>query len=193
MPGFRSISRTCFVAAGLVLALALEGHVGVTSLKTLKLADLAGRSGIIVLASPLKSFAATESLAFQGGIPPLERRVFCFKRGDILKNAYGADIPDTLMVFQANTAASAQAHAMAHSGGEVESPVTYTYAGSLKEERLGKEKSVLLFLTLRREKGVTPSEWFELAAAHGYEKASQAKAVAKLLPKSQEPAPFQPE
>lgn len=164
-------------------------------MKTLKLAELAERSGIIVLATPLKAFAAKESLSFsdaKGGIPPLERRVFCFKRGDILKNADGADIPDTLMVFEANTSVAAQAHALAHSGGEVESPITYAYAGSLKEAKLGKEKSVLLFLTQRREQGVTPPEWLEFSAADGFEKSSKTKAVAESLPKPNEPAPSRP-
>ena len=187
MPVCKSISGSISITAGLVLAFVLEGHVGVTSLKTLKLAEMAERSGIIVLASPLKAFAAKESLSFsdaKGGIPPLERRVFCFKRGDILKNADGVDIPDTLMVFEASTAAAAQAHALARSGGDVESPITYAYAGSLSETKLGNEKSVLLFLTRRSEPGISPSEWFELSASQGFEKASQAKTLAKLLPKT---------
>lgn len=183
------VSGFISIVAGMVLALAMEGHVGVTSLKTLKLPELADRAQVIVLATPRQPFLALQTLRFQDSTTSLERRLWHFKRGDILKNADGAELPENLMVMEANTAAVAHALILARSGGEVESPITYAYTGSLTEEKMDKEKSVLLFLTLRREKVVWPPEWFELSAAHSIEKASKAKAVAKLLPKSQEPAP----
>jgi hypothetical protein len=185
VPGLKFIA----IAAGLALAFTLDGHAGVTSRKTLKLPELADRAQIIVLATPLKPFLALTYLRFQDSLPYLERRSWCFKSGGILKNADGAEIPEILMVMEANTASAAQAYALAHSGGEVESPATYAYAGSLTEEKMGKEESVLLFLMLRREKGVWPTEWFELSASQGIEKVSKSKTVAKLLPKPGEPAP----
>jgi hypothetical protein len=198
-------AKSFYIAAVLALSLAREGHVGVTTLKTLKLTELVERAGIIVLASPIKPLDAKEWLAFpdsgtnQGGatngsakpsVPPLERKVWRFLLSETLKNQDGSALPETLMVYDANTAVSASGHASAHSGGSVESPITYAYASSIKETKLGKEKSVLLFLNRKQEAGITPSEWLEFAATEGYEKGSKAKKVAKLLPKSEEPLPI---
>ncbi|MDB5048965.1 MAG: hypothetical protein JWO30_2036 [Fibrobacteres bacterium] len=196
-----SFARYLLTTAGIVMVLTKEGHVGVTSLNKLKLGELAGRANIIVMAIPLKPFEQKETITYMDStnrIPPLEDKAFRFKREDVLKNDGSMDLPDTFVVFDYYTEIHSRGHVLAHTSGEMESPITYYYDGPIKETNLGKEKSVLLFLSVIHDDPIaSPRDRLGFTANHAYEKASKAKAVTKLVanpefpprPKSANPNP----
>jgi hypothetical protein len=173
------------MAAGLVLALTREGHVGVTTLKKMDLGELAGTANIILVASPLKPFEQKESISYSDSsnrIPPLQGKAYRFKRGEVLKNNASMELPDTLIVFDYDMDAESRGHVLAHTAGEVESPVTRYYESPIKESKLAKEKSVVLFLTEVNDNPIaTPRNWLKFTANHSYEKTSKLKAVTKLV------------
>ena len=190
------ISKTIFIAAGLVLALAGEGHVGVTALKKMTFPEIVAAADFIVIASPLQPFAVADTLAFPdptAKIPALPRRAWRSRLGRIIKNAEAAALPETLLVLEANTESHALGHLLAHTMGEVQPPIAAYYQSPVKEANLAKRKSLILFLSRKKLNSSDPSEWLEFVASGSYENASKAKAVAnavvKSLPKPAAPSP----
>jgi hypothetical protein len=186
-----SIASRIISAASIVLILIQEGHVGVTSLQKADLKDLIRQSNVIVKAEPLKPFERKETITFSdsaGKIPPFETKAYRFKRLDVLVNSSSMDLPDTLIVFDYYAETLSRGHLLAHTTGLVESPVTQYYESPIKEGKLSKEKSVILFLTVNNADPVaSPNRWLQFSAINSYEKPSKAKAIGKLLPKTQSP------
>jgi hypothetical protein len=186
--------KRILAAAALVLASAREGHVSVSTLKKMKLDELAASSQLIVIAVPLKPFEMADTITYAdsaGRIPPLKCKAYRFKRTEVLKNDGGGDAPDTLIVYGYYTQIESRAHVAAHTGEAIESPVTQSYAAPIKEGNLAKEKSVILFLTQTEdEPDASPRKRLQFAASGAYEKASKVKAVKKLVagPESSRPA-----
>jgi hypothetical protein len=188
--------KRILAAAALVLAAAREGHVSVSTLKKLKLDELAARSPLIVTATPLTPLETAETLTFAdsaGRIPPLKAKAYRFKRMEIVKNSSEAALPETLTVFDYYTGIESRAHAAAHTQQPIESPVTGYYESSLPEKKLGKEKSVILFLTeYEDEANASPRKRLQFAASGAYEKASKLKAVKKLAAPTESSGPLVP-
>jgi hypothetical protein len=188
-------------ALALVCIIVQEGYVSVGSPKIENLKELTGMAQIIVLAQalPAGNAGAADSglmkiVFLDSGktIPPMESRVFRFRKIEILKNAPGADLPETLSVFPANTEGQVDAHRRHFTDGSSVNPVNKYYASSLSEKDLA-AKPVLLFLNREMDGGLDPAERLEYTASQSYEKGSRKKAVAKLVAQAKPaPAPVPP-
>ncbi len=178
-------------AAGLALILTKAGAAGGKPAEDLPLKDLAQSAQYILEARPLADFAGADSIRFKeagADIPALERKVYRFRRGEVLKNVLGSDLPDTLVVFEAYTAAAVRTHRAERLSEDAPSIKTHTYKSPIKEKLLGKEKSVILFLDeVQDDTSVTPRDRFEFSAAQSYEQGLNRKAVLGTLPKTSEP------
>lgn len=182
-----SVART----AGWILLFAAQGHVGVTSSPGLPLKDLIERSQFILEARPIKNSSRIVSITFKdptAEIPPLERKVHKFIRLGVIKNFLESDLPDTLIVFEGNTAQAVRVHRAYHSSGESEYPAKSAYKSPIKTGALAKQKTVILFLNqIVDDSLVNPYNRFELAAGTAYEKTANRKNILKLLPRKAEP------
>jgi hypothetical protein len=151
------------------------------------LKDLAQQAQYVMEASPLAPFAVVVNISFREPgveIPPLERKAWRFKRGEVFKNVLGSEMPDTLLVFEAGTAAAVRAHRASHMSEDAPAGAVPAYASPIAEKLLGKEKSVFLFIDeVRDDSTITPSDRFELSASRAYEKGTSRKAIAALFPK----------
>jgi hypothetical protein len=177
-------------ASGLLLVLVLApwGAPGRDSAVNLTLNDLIQQSQYVVEARPLADFAGKVSISIKdagGEVPSLERNVYRFKRGAVIKNVLGSDLPDTLVVFEAFTGAAVRAQRAAALSEDAPANTFHAYKSPIKEKLLGKEKSVILFFDeVQDAASVTPQNRFEFSAAQSYEKASNRKLIAKALPAS---------
>jgi hypothetical protein len=198
------VMRNAFIsqilkASGLALLLAVQAMPAGKSGKSAKaplgipLKELAQQAQYIVEAYPLPPFENQISISFSepgADIPPLPRKAFRFKHGEVFKNVLGSDLPDTLLVFEAGTAQAVRAQRAAALSEDAPAGTTDAYDSPIKEKLLGKEKSVILFLyEVRDDSTVTPADRFEFCAARSYEKGSNRKAVAGVLPKPSVPDP----
>lgn len=147
------------------------------------LKDLFQQAHIVVEASPIPRSARREPIAFldSGGAPILAREAWSFKRGAVHKNILGQDLPDTLIVFAAGTAAAVAAHRAAHAGEDaVPRPVGW-YRGPLSATAMARERAVILFLDqVIDDSLVSPAVRFELTAEQACEKAANKAAVKRL-------------
>jgi hypothetical protein len=173
-------------ASGLALILAPLGAQGRAPVVDLPLKDLIQQSQYIVEARPLPDFTGTVSISIKdpgAEVPSVERKVFRFKRGDVIKNVLGSELPDTLVVFEAYTGAAVRAQRAAALSEDAPANTVHTYLSPIKEKQLGKEKSVVLFFDeVQDDTTVTPRSRFEFSAAQSYEKGSNRKLVGKTLP-----------
>jgi hypothetical protein len=182
-----SLART----AGWILLFAAQGHVGVTSAPGLPLKDLIERSQFILEARPIKNSSRIMTITFNdptAEIPPLERKAYKFIRLGVMKNFLESDLPDTLTVFEGNTAEAVRAHRAYHASGESEDQPKPSYRSPIKTGTLAKQKTVILFLNqIVDDSLVNPYNRFELAAGSAYEKTANRKDILKLLPKKAAP------
>lgn len=173
-------------ASGLALVLAPWGAHGRAPAEDLPLKDLIQQSQNIVEARPLADFSGKVTISIKdpgGEVPSLERKIFRFKRGEVFKNVIGADLPDTLVVFEAYTGAAVRAQRAKALSEDAPANTEHTYKTPIKDKLLGKEKSVILFFDeVQDDTTVTPHDRFEFSAIQSYEKASNRKLVVKALP-----------
>ncbi|MDB5104940.1 MAG: hypothetical protein JWP91_2629 [Fibrobacteres bacterium] len=172
-------------AACLAFALMAAGGGFTAPAGNLTLNDLAQQAQYIVVARPLAPSREEITFSEPGTeIPSLTRTVFRFKRGEVLKNVLGSELPDTLVVFEASTGAAVRAHRAMYLSEEPVTAEPHAYKSPIRERSLRKEKSVVLFLDeIRDDSTVAPRDRFELCAKRSYEKAANRKAIVKLLPK----------
>jgi hypothetical protein len=104
-------------------------------------------------------------------IPTLARDSWRFVRGEIYKNVLGQDLPDTLLVFDAGTAAAVAGQRAAYQGGPDAPPAGHWYRSPLAPASLPREGKAILFLDQVQDDSLTaPRERFELSASLGWEK-----------------------
>ncbi len=156
----------------------------------LPLKDLIQQSQFILEARPIRNSAQIVAITFKdptSEIPPLERKAYKFIRLGVMKNFLDSDLPDTMTVFEGNTAEAVRAHRAYHSSGESVNPANPAYKSPIKTGTLAKQKTVILFLNqIVDDSLVTPYNRFELAAGSAYETTTKRKDILKLLPKKAE-------
>ncbi len=183
--------------SGVVVSLALATTLTVRagSLEEWPLKDLFQQAQFVVEGRVLPRYARSEPISFQDSgaqIPTLACNSWRFIRGETFKNVLGQDLPDTLLVFDAGTAAAVSAYRAAYLGGETEAPPGHFYRGPLSPSTLAREKFVILFMNqVIDDSTVSPRERFEFTAVQSYEKSSAKAVVRKLAARSALDQPLQ--
>lgn len=158
------------------LAAGLTGMAGASDPREVNLKELFQESQIVVEGRLVPRSARPEPISFAdtgAAIPTLARDSWRFVRGGIFKNVLGQDLPDTLLVFDAGTAAAVAAQRAAWLGGLDAPPAGHWYRSPLAPASLPREGKAILFLVQVQDDSLTaPRERFELSASLGWEKLS---------------------
>jgi hypothetical protein len=172
----------------LAMAAGLADLAGAADPREWSLKELFQESQFVVEGRLVPRSARPEPISFADtgtAIPTLARDSWRFVRGQVHKNVLGQDLPDTLLVFDAGTAAAVAAQRAAYLGGTDVPDAGHWYRGPLSPASLPREGKAILFLVQVQDDSLTaPRERFELAASLGWEKIAARARVRELAARS---------